>query len=494
MNVEFLLSSFYLAGREHPEQVAIREVNRSISYIELIKLVDILSLWLSSNDLKKGDRVCIHLTNSIEYVCAYYACWKRNLVPVALNTLASQKEIRNWIEHCQGRLILSGKLRADDFDIPVCSINTDLNHLYINEKKIAEPDAAFAEHHVNGEDLATIIYTSGTTGNPKGIALTHRNLSVNVQAIIKSLSIDRHDIFLCVLPFFYSFGNSILHTHLVSGATLVLQNSVVYPIEILNTIVREKCSGFAGVPSIYISLVKKTLFAQHDLSSLRYMTQAGGPLSVEFIEQIRGRLPDVKFVIMYGQTEASSRISYLPPDELESKIGSVGVGVDGVTISVQKDNGTPCRAMETGEICINGDNVMQGYWNDAQATARVLNDGRLKTGDEGYLDEDGYLYIVGRQSEILKISEHRVSPYEIEEALLLHPQVEECAVVGCSHEQMGQFAKAFIVKNGTDVSVNILKKFCKQLLAKYKIPREIEFIDRLPKTSSGKIKRSKLPC
>ena len=489
-----LIDSFYHIGSAYPERIAITEPGRSVTYKKLIKLVDILAFWLSSKHLNTGDRVCIHLTNSIEYVCAYYACWKMNLVPVALNTFASQQEIRNWTADCQGRIILSRKLSAADFDTPVCLISTNLIDFFIDDKKIARPSSIFPECYVGTDDVATIIYTSGTTGNPKGITLTHSNLSANVQAIIKSLSINHYDIFLCVLPFFYSFGNSILHTHLVSGATLVLQNSVMYPIEIFNAIDREKCTGFAGVPSIYISLLKKVDFTGHDLSSLRYMTQAGGPLSVEFIDQIREKLPDVQFVVMYGQTEASSRISYLPPEKLESKLGSVGVGINGVTISVRKEGGALCQTMEIGEICINGNNVMLGYWNNEVATARVLDNGRLKTGDLGYLDEDDYLYIVGRQSEILKISEHRVSPYEIEEVLLLHPQVEECVVVGCSHEQMGQYAKAFIVKNGSDISVNHLKKFCKQLLANYKIPKEIEFIDRLPKTASGKIKRSMLSC
>lgn len=492
--MELLLNSLVRTGREYPDQIAVREAQRSITYGELLQLIDHLADWFASNDLKKGDRVCIHLVNSIDYVCAYYACWKVNLVPVALNMFASHKEIQNWIANSQGKLVLSNKLTDDAYDIPVYSISTNTNGLLINNKKIPENVSQLPEQILDSEDIATIIYTSGTTGNPKGITLTHKNLSANVQAIINSLAIEREDVFLCVLPFFYSFGNSILHTHLATGATLVLQNSVMYPIEILKTIAREKCTGFAGVPSIYISLLKKTDFTHHDLSSLRYMTQAGGPLSVEFIEQIRERLPNVDFVVMYGQTEASARISYLPPEKLETKMGSVGIGIDGVSISIYKPDGEECPVNETGEICITGDNVMQGYWNNPEATSRVIDHGKLKTGDMGYLDEEGYLYIVGRQSEILKISEHRVSPYEIEEALLLHPDVEECAVVGCSHAQSGQFAKAFIVKNGSEVSINHLKKFCKQHLANYKIPKEIEFIDCLPKTTSGKIKRSMLSC
>lgn len=178
--MELLINIFYRVGRANPGQTAIRETDRFITYGELLKLIDNLSFWLSSSQLRKGDRVCLHMSNSIEYVCAFYACWKMNLVPVALNTIASQKEIENWIANCQGRLILSSKLCADDFDIPVCSISTDLTNLFIDGKKIAEHDAVSLEHYVGAEDVATIIYTSGTTGNPKGVTLTHRNLSANV--------------------------------------------------------------------------------------------------------------------------------------------------------------------------------------------------------------------------------------------------------------------------------------------------------------------------
>jgi acyl-coenzyme A synthetase/AMP-(fatty) acid ligase len=268
----------------------------------------------------------------------------------------------------------------------------------------------------------------------------------------------------------------------------------MYPNEILKAIERYQCTGFAGVPSIYITLIKKTNISNYHLSSLRYVTQAGGPLSREFIGKVSHALSGIDFIVMYGQTEASSRISYLPAQLLVTKPGSVGIGIEGVTITVEDPDGNECPAEEKGEICVQGENVMQGYWSNPEATAQVLKDGKLHTGDMGYKDKDGFLYIVGRQSEILKISEHRVSPYEIEEVLLQHEAVEECAVIGCSHSQMGQFAKAYVVKNTDDIVVNQLKKYCQQFLASYKIPREIEFVDSLPKTSSGKIKRTELGC
>lgn len=492
--MELLINNFQHICNKQANDLAIIELERSISYAGLNRLINMLSNWLSDQTGEKGERIGIHLPNSIEYISVYYACWRMNLVPVALNTLASRHEILNWVENSGCRLIISNKLDPSLFDTPVYSIESDLYDIFINSEKINNDHADDRSTDVEKDDIATIIYTSGTTGNPKGITLTHKNLASNINAIVKSLSIVREDIFLCVLPFFYSFGNSILHTHLTTGATLVLQNSVMYPKEILKTIEVFKCTGFAGVPSIYITLLKKTDFSKYDLSSLRYMTQAGGPLSRKFIQPMRQRLANIDFIVMYGQTEASARITYLPAELLELKMGSVGIGIEGVAVTVENETGASCDVDEVGEICVKGDNIMQGYWNNPAATSQVLHKGKLMTGDMGYKDKDGFLYIVGRQTEILKISEHRVSPYEIEEALLMHPVVDECAVIGCSHEQSGQFAKAYIVKNSNDVSGNTLKRFCKQHLANYKVPKEIEFIEALPKTSSGKIKRSQLSC
>lgn len=490
--MQLLLESFIQVVDEQPESLALIESDRSITYQDLFIAINKTAFWLDREELTKGDRVGIHLTNSIEYVIIYYACWCLGLVPVAMNTLASQREIDFWIDDSGCRLFFSDKRSLGNQSIPGVSISFRDNQLFINDQNA---DALFERREgiVGLSDVATIIYTSGTTGNPKGITLLHRNLTTNIHAVIKSLSIEAGERFLCVLPFYYSFGNSVLHTHLVTGATLVLLNKYMYPNVILKTLEREKCHGFAGVPSIYISLLKKTDFSLYDLTSLRYVTQAGGPLAHEFIEQFKRNLPEVDFVVMYGQTEASARIAYLPPGRLQEKAGAVGIAVDGLEIMIQDKSGQCCLSNITGEICVKGDNVMAGYWNNPAATQKVLRDDWLHTGDMGYKDEDGYLYIFGRQSEMLKISEHRVSPYEIEEVILQLSGIEECAVIGCAHEKMGQIARAFVVTSET-VAPNIIKKYCKDHLASYKVPKEIEFVSKLPKTSSGKIKRALLSC
>ncbi len=489
-----LIDTFLQVAGATPAHIAVKDHGTFINYGQLLHQINVLAYSLKKYKLSKGDRVAILLPNSIEYIIAYYASWRVGLVPVALNTLASQREIEFWLKDSDCKLLFSNRDKNIIMGIIQCKISYSTDNLTINGEIIVKAPAEVEFSSVSLDDVATIIYTSGTTGSPKGITLLQRNFTVNNNAIIKSLNITDKDDFLCVLPFFYSFGNSILHTHLVSGATLVLLNQLMYPMEILKTIQLEKCSGFAGVPSLYISLLKKTNFRQYDLSSLRYMTQAGGPLASHFIAEIHDLLPNIEFVVMYGQTEATARISYLPAKYLEHKTGSVGIAVDGLSISVVDEDGVECKRLEKGEICVQGENIMAGYWGNVEATRQVLINNRLHTGDTGYMDQDGFLYIVGRQSELLKISEHRVSPYEIEEVLLLHDAVEECAVIGCSHQHMGQSVRAFIVSNGSEINEMQLKKFCKQYLSGYKIPKEIMFVDSLPKTSSGKIKRNQLSC
>jgi acyl-CoA synthetase (AMP-forming)/AMP-acid ligase II len=496
MAADRLIDRFFEAAGRRPEQLALLEItadgDRPMGYGELAVAVRRLAWWLRQQDLQTGARIGIHLPNSLEYVVAYYAAWTAGLVPVALNTQATPHELSAWVGH-SGCALLFSRQDPDRLGVqaPVCRLSVEASAAVAVDGDIL-PDSALDE--VIDHEIASLIYTSGTTGAPKGITLGHDNLGSNIAGVIESLSILPDDRFLCVLPFYYSFGNSILHSHLSLGATLVLLDPAGYPVRILEAIEQHHCQGFAGVPSLYLSLLKKTDFTKHDLGSLRYLTQAGGPLAVEFIRELLDRLPGVRLYVMYGQTECSARIACLPPDRLDDKFGSVGRPIRGLEIRVVDQSGVPCAAGEQGEICVRGPSIMRGYWQDPERTGQVLRDGWLHTGDHGYLDEDGFLFIVGRQTEMLKIADNRVSPYEIEEVILELPGVEECAVVGCEHQLLGQAAHAAIVASDPGLTAQAVKKHCKQQLAFYKIPKTIAFVDALPKTSSGKIRRGEIHC
>ena len=342
------------------------------------------------------------------------------------------------------------------------------------------------------DELASIIYTSGTTGRPKGVMLSHGNLAANSAAIIKYLALTPADRGLCVLPFHFSYGNSVLHTHLLAGAELVIEDNLAFPHLTVQRMQAEAITGFAGVPSTFALLLGRVNFKEYDLSKLRYLSQAGGGMAKPLMERLRAELPHVALFIMYGQTEATARLSYLPAEDLAEKLGSVGLPVDGIEIQVQLD-GRPVKTGEVGEICARGASIMQGYWKDPAATREVLRDGWLRTGDLGHIDEDGYLFIDGRTVDMIKVGAFRVSPQEVEEVIAAVPGVEEVCAAAMPDELLGQAVKAVIVKReGADIDERAVKAYCRQNLAAYKVPKLVEFVSVMPRTASCKIQRFKL--
>jgi len=274
------------------------------------------------------------------------------------------------------------------------------------------------------------------------------------------------------------------------GGSLVLENSLAYPHKILERMAKEKVTGFSGVPSTYSLLLNRTRLSDYDLSALRYMTQAGGAMAPAQIKRLKEELGHVDFYVMYGQTEATARLTYLPAEKLFDKLGSVGIPIPGVEILICDEHGSPVLDGVAGEIHARGNNVMLGYWNDPEASRHVLRNGWLKTGDIARRDQDGYFYIEGRRSDMIKSGAHRINPKEIEEVIAELDAVAEVAVVGVSDEILGQTIKAVIVPRvGAELSAMAVQAYCHKNLAAYKIPKHIEFVTELPKTASGKVKR-----
>jgi acyl-CoA synthetase (AMP-forming)/AMP-acid ligase II len=265
---------------------------------------------------------------------------------------------------------------------------------------------------------------------------------------------------------------------------------MLYPQKIVSLMAEKKVTGFSGVPSAFNLILSRTKLSDFDLSALRYMTQAGGPMAPAAIERVKKELPDIRFYVMYGQTEASARLSYLPAHMLESKAGSIGIAIPGVELAVMNEGHQPVSAHVTGEIYARGDNIMLGYWKDAEATQQVFFNDWLKTGDLAYRDEEDFLYIVGRSSDMIKSGAHRISPKDIEEAILELEGVEEVAAVGIPDDLLGQVIKAVIVQSpGADLDKMKVMRHCKANLAVYKMPKKVEFADEIPRTASGKVRR-----
>jgi long-chain acyl-CoA synthetase len=485
-----------------PDKIAIVQGDVECSYKSLWNKACGLANYFVENGLQQGDRVSILIENSVEYIVAYYATLLAGGGAIGLNTAAKSRDLTNWITHSRSSFLVARVSHPEFEDIVAQLDGAQINILPVGEYDIGTRALSYdnilpleqapegAMEFDSTKQLASIIYTSGTTGHPKGVMLSHDNLFQNTSSVLKYLKLDEHDSIINVLPFYYSYGNSVLHTHLAVGATLVLENSMLYPQKIVSLMEERKVSGFSGVPSTFSLLLNRTRLENFNLGHLRYMTQAGGAMAPVNIDRIKKLLPNVHFFVMYGQTEASSRLSYLPPDLLESKLDSIGIAIPGVELEVMDKNNQPVGPNNSGEIYARGGNVMLGYWQDETMTNQVKCGEWLKTGDLAYKDDEGFLYIVGRSSEMIKSGGHRISPKDIEEVVLNFDGVEEAAVVGIKDELLDQVIKLFIVKSPTsEIDKRKLMRHCKENLANYKIPKHIEFIDEIPRTASGKVRR-----
>jgi len=495
------------SAEKRPENTVIAHGNRRASYGEVHANSELLAAALNEMGLRRGDRVVIALENSAEYITSYFGVIRAGCAAVAVNVNISTQSLLKIVADCAPKAIIArhaffrkhgssselSELKSIIAAGPNESgIRSNDNVVTLEQCYEASPGRLSANGR-SESDLAMIIYTSGTTGEPKGVMLSHRNLASNTASIISYLGLTGGDSVMVVLPFYYSYGNSLLLTHAAQGAKLVLENSFMYPNVVLASMAREEVTGFAGVPSTFAILCHRSNFKNAELPSLRYMTQAGGPMPHDMAYEIIKTVPHAKLYIMYGQTEASARLSYLAPEDLLRKYGSVGKAIPGVTLEVLNEAGEKVAPGETGEIVASGDNIMGGYWAKPEETSRTVRGNRLYTGDIATVDDEGYIYIVSRKTELIKSGGHRIAPREIEEVLLKDPRVFEAAVVGKKDQIAGEAVCAFVVlKDGCECDKNDLMRLCSKHLAAFKVPKEIRFIKALPKTESMKVKKEEL--
>jgi acyl-CoA synthetase (AMP-forming)/AMP-acid ligase II len=348
-------------------------------------------------------------------------------------------------------------------------------------------------HPSSDQVPALLVYTSGSTGAPRGVIQTHKNLAANARAIVSYLGLSHKDRACLVLPLFYCYGKSVLLTHLHVGASVYIDHRFMYPRVVVEAMAAERCTGFAGVPLTFELLKRQVDVRSVPLPDLRYVTQAGGAMHPDTIDWAREAFRPAPLFVMYGQTEATARISYLPPERAVDKRGSVGTVVDGLALKVVDDAGNTLPPLAVGHVWASGESITPGYFQAAEETSRILRDGWLVTGDVGYLDEEGFLFLTGRTKEILKLGGHRVSVKEIEEVLARHPAVVEVAVAGTSDAVAGEAAVAFVVKHiGAELAEDDVRRWAREHLAAYKVPRDVVFLTALPRTPNGKIARAEL--
>ena len=425
--------------------------------------------------------------NSIFFITAYLGILKSGNICIPLNFAIEQENLDFILETTASSTILLpsslvSKLNSND------SINL------INEAGLSEIIENYNIKGVNGDfdknKVAEIIFTSGSTGKPKGVMITHQNIIANTDSIIEYLKLTSKDIMLIVLPFFYCYGLSLLHTHLKVGASIVLNNSFIFLGTVIHHLKNYKCTGFAGVPSHFQILLKKSQnFKNTEFPDLRYVTQAGGKLHSVFIKEFVNAFPKIDFYVMYGQTEATARLSYLPPELLKHKMGSIGKAIPGVKLKIVNEKGMIAEVNEEGELLAKGENIMLGYYNDDIGTKKTIKNGWLHSGDIAKIDEAGYIYIVGRIKEFIKVGGKRVSPKEIEEVIVSVPEVVDCNISGVFDDILGEAIQATIVLQLKTSKILMSEKIlnaCSEKLAMYKIPQKIIFESTISLSSTGK--------
>lgn len=532
------------SAKRFPDKLAVIHEKTRATYGQVNAAADQLAAFLVNRSVLKGDRVVILMENSFEYIVAYYGILKAGGVAVPLSTDLKPDGLNPLLAELEPTVIISSArfermLQASD--LAVANLNTLIinnpklewgthqcdvlsfqqitNPKPLNRDRIAVQDRGGAEFQpagileyvedlergsnkdiesvnisVTSSDLGNIIYTSGSTGTPKGVMLTHGNIVANADSICQYLQLADSDIQMVVLPFFYVMGQSLLNTIFAVGGTLVLNNKFAFPATVINQMIEEKVTLFSGVPSTYAYLLHRSPLATNKkrLTNLRMVTQAGGHMARSIKTALRETLPArTQICIMYGATEASARLTWLDPHWFDQKIDSIGRAIPGVILKILDANGAEVPSGEKGEVVASGPNITRGYWMDPQATARVLDDHGYHTGDIGWRDEEGFIFLEGRKDNLLKVGGHRINPQEVEDALLATELAVEASVVGVADELLGKRLSALVVPLNGDAAPEAILEKCAALLPKYKMPSELRFVRTLPKNANGKVDRKR---
>lgn len=470
---------FFLAGKEN------------LSFRELYNSSLQLASWLRKEFGTRKNILLLSVNNRF-FLTAYFAIIKSGNVCIPLDPNI-EKENLEFISNLTSPVLIFMTREVE-------------KRITIDSTKCIFPDIIssdqFKESYFEKEDgfdkntCAEIIFTSGSTGIPKGVMISHKNLIANTESIITYLKLSSEDRMLVVLPFYYCYGLSLLHTHLRVGGSIVLNNSFIFLGGIIKDLLEQRCTGFAGVPSHFQILLRKSdNFKTTKFPDLKYVTQAGGKLAPIFIDEFRKSHPEITFIVMYGQTEATARLSYLPPELYEEKKGSMGKGIPGVELRVINEKGKDIKPGDIGEVIARGDNIMLGYFGDEEGTRKTLRDGWLYTGDLGTVDKDGYIFLTARKKEIIKVGGKRISPKEVEAVILELPEVVDCTIDGIEDELLGEALKATIVlrtNNGKETMEDRIRQHCSRHLALYKIPQVFELKEQLVISATGKKIKGKL--
>ena len=499
------VANFLLEGKE-PTRVALQFVDGMCTYGEVDSASRKVANFLLASGARKGGRAVLVGDNSCFWVASYLGILRAGLVCVPLPAGIAAEDFAFIMQSVSpGFAFVESRFQQKNQPSLTGTTVVAAQQLisgispgtYLRSIESILPQSSMTEMPlpiVESRDLAAVMFTSGSTAKPRGVMITHGNIIANTNSIVEYLGLTENDSIMTVLPFHYCFGTSLLHTHLRVGGRLVIDNRFMYPEAILQHMASSQCTGFAGVPSHYQILLRRSGIHRMEFPHLRYVQQAGGHLAPAFIREFRKALPAVQMFVMYGQTEATARLAYVPPEMLDTKLGSIGKAIPGVRLSVVNEEGQPVQVGEQGEIVAEGPNIAAGYWGEEEETSVTFRNGELHTGDLATVDEDGFIYVTDRAKDFVKIGGKRTSCRKIEEELLEFSELLEIALVAIPDEVSGEAFRAFAVpKDRKDKSfLPRFRTFCAQRLPLAYVPKEITQLDALPKNSAGKIMKSAL--
>ncbi len=461
------------------------------SYMELKQAINVAAQGLLSTGITKGDRVGILGSNSLFWAACYLSTIKVGAIAVPFATKLPPHELAGQVEQTGCRVVCVEKILLAKYS-PLFPKGMNIVGEEILEQARAISSPVSLPDVDENEDAAWML-TSGTTAKPRITRITHLNIETNTDSIIKYLELTRSDRILSILPFYYCYGTSLLHTHLRVGGSLALADSVGFPEKVLDLMEETACTGFAGVPTTFQMYLRNSTFPQRELPALQKIQQAGGKLMPALIEELVQFHARAKVFVMYGQTEATARLSYLPPDLLKSKLGSIGRGIPGVKLKVMNEAGADVNPGEVGEIVAWGGNISPGYVNEPEANAEKFVNGSLRTGDMATVDDDGYIYIVDRKNDFIKSYGNRVSSQEVEACVLEMKEIVSAAAIGVPDSLRGEAIRVFAVRKAkSTLTGEEIIQHCMRRLARYMVPKEIVFVQSLPTNQHGKIIKSEL--
>ncbi|MBE9572878.1 MAG: long-chain-fatty-acid--CoA ligase [Proteobacteria bacterium] len=512
MNTTDFLS---IANAICPERDVIVFEGRRWTYAQFNERVNRLAHALSTLEVNKGDRIGMLSVNCNQYMETYFATAKLGAIFVPLNFRAKADELNYMIANAEAKILCVGSRYLDIVDsllpylptIKNCiSIDSANNGKFYYEDLInsSSPDESMCE--IGDEDITILMYTAGTTGRPKGVPLTHNAFVSYVLDNVEPASPEIEERNLLTVPLYHVAGIQAMLAAFYGGRTVVLMRQFEVK-EWMKTVQKEQATRAMVVPTMLKRIIDDPDFTNYDLTNLKVITYGAAPMPFEVIKKAIEVMPWVRFINAFGQTETASTIAALGPEDhviegdeeerdkkLKRLTSSIGRPLSDVEVKIVDNNGNTVPPGSTGELLVRGPRVMTGYWGDEEKTSQVISpDGWLRTGDMGWIDDEGYIYLAGRGDDMIIRGGENISPEEVEEVLRAHPKVEDAAVIAVPDPEWGQQPRAIVVlRQGEEASPEDIIEFCRERLAGFKRPRSVVFVDALPYNQMGKVLKKEL--